>query len=133
MSYWTHVAAIARIDCYVDNDDFTPIFGKECLWDSPPEVKEEQREHPERFLPMGSEGSLQMQVWINPHKEHMDRYTVSIFGDLRDHSDPFAIIEWFRNKLKGLPVRQALIEAGEGWDSYTWTWHGEEEEADLGE
>ena len=127
MSWWTHVAAIARIDCYVDNDDFTPIFGKECLWDSSDVIWAEAITHPELYLPMGSEGSLQMQVWVNPHKEYMNRYTVSIFGDLRDYSSPEAIVKWFKNKLKDLPIRQAIIEAEDGIESCTWIWQGEEE------
>jgi len=40
----------------------------------------------------------------------MAAYTISIFGDLRDHNDPNDIIEWFKGVLKrcGM-IRQATI------------------------
>ena len=32
-----------------------------------------------------------------------------IFGDLRDYETPEAILDWFKKKLKDVPVRQAVI------------------------
>lgn len=79
---------------------------------------------------MGSEGSLQKSVWINPNDSHVARYTVSIFGDLRDCDSVDEIIEWFKNKCKALDgrVRQATITVNNecyGTKSYTYEEWGE--------
>ena len=126
MSNWTHVAAIARIDEIrfdaTETIDFTEIFGKSVHYGSPSEVWDDVERHPESFLPMGSEGSLNMSVWINPDISHMAAYVVSIFGDLRDHDDPDEIVEWFKNKLKDLAVRQAIITVeNERYGTRSWT------------
>ena len=128
MSNWTHVAGIIRVD-YIkwDDDpelDFDKLIGKECLWGSDYEVFEDADKHPELYLPMGSEGSLQKSVWINSNDSHVSRYTVSIFGDLRDHDSCDEIIEWFKSKCESLGdrVRQATITVNNeysGTKSYT--------------
>lgn len=118
MSNWTHVAGVMRVD-YVkwDEDelelDFDKLLGKECH-DYASFVNANKR--PELYLPMGSEGSLQKSVWINPNDSHCSRYTVSIFGDLRDHDSCDEIIEWFENKCKALggSIRQATITVDNG-------------------
>lgn len=113
MSNWTHVAAVVRIDDLRFGDfsepDWDKIFGKELLYGDPYEKWEEADKYPERYLPMGSEGSLQKSVWANPKECSAAAYTVSIFGDLRDHDDPDEIIEWFKKKCSKLSVRQASI------------------------
>ncbi len=117
MSNWTHVAAVARIDAipFIDGDvpNFEKVFGKTLLWESPIEVWDEADEHPERFMPLGSEGSLQMTVWENPDKCCADQYVVTIFGDLRGHERPQDVVDWFKEKLKiiGNKVRNATITA----------------------
>ena len=118
MSNWTHVAAVARI-CYIPFLDgaapvFEKIFGKELLWESPEELWEEAEEHPEKFLPIGSEGSLRMTVWENPIKSEACHYTVTIFGDLRSYERAQDAVDWFKEKLKTLGydnVRNAAITA----------------------
>ena len=110
MSNWTHVAAIARIDCFPeDKINFEKVFGRECRSDASDNVWEEVEKHPELFLPMGSEGGLAMSVWETPESGLLARYAVSIFGDLRDHDNAKEIVEWFKEKLSGLMVRQAII------------------------
>lgn len=112
MSNWTHVAAVVRIDgieLLGNRPDPYKIFGKECLWDDICEVWEDADNYPEDYLPMGSEGSLQMSIWENPDKESLASTTVTIFGDLRDHDDPQEIVDWFKEKLKRVCVRQATI------------------------
>jgi hypothetical protein len=117
VSNWTHVAAIARIDDIRVfgrlSPDFEEIFGKPLDYDDPLSRWEEAREHPERFLPIGSEGSLNMSVWVNPDRSCADAYTVSIFGDLRDHDNPQEIVDWFVKKVSDddLMVRNACIVA----------------------
>ena len=127
MSNWTHVAGIIRVDAFrFGNDitkDFDKIIGKECLWDSPTEVWDDADDNPDEYLPMGSEGSLQKSIWINPDKHSMDSYTISIFGDLRDHDNVKEIIDWFKEKCKKLWVRNAVITVENEWygtETYTY-------------
>lgn len=118
MSNWTHVAAILRVDSLrlSSNEEmnFQEIFGRELSFYSADEVFDEAQSHPERFLPCGSEGSLQMSVWENPNRSCLAAYTVSIFGDLRDHDSVDEIIAWFDEKCRNLEalafiIRQAVI------------------------
>ena len=116
MSNWTHVAGIIRIDALrLDNDPydfkayFDDLIGKECRFNDDARVWKEQREYPDEYLPMGSEGSLHKHIWINPDKSHLSAYTVTIFGDLRDHDDPQEIVNWFKKKCRKLNIRQATI------------------------
>lgn len=131
MSNWSHVAAIARIDHMalfgMPELNFEEIFGKEILYESDEELWEEATEHPERFLPMGSEDSLRMSVWVDPDPHALARYTVSIFGDLRSHDDSDGIIEWFKAKLEGLPIRQACITVhNERFGYVSWTYEDDD-------
>lgn len=126
MSNWTHVAGVIRVD-YIkfgnDELDFDELIGKECLFDSPTEVWDDAETHPDKYLPMGSEGSLQKDVWVNPDSSYMARYTVSIFGDLRDHNSASAIINWFKDVCKKFLVRQAVITVrNERNGEITWTY-----------
>lgn len=111
MSVWSQVAMIFRID-YIDWNgngelNFEEIFGKTYSW----EKREDYQLNPDSYLPMGSEGSLDMAVWVNPDKCCVDRYTVSIFGSLRDHEhkDVEELIEWFNKKCERLEPRQAVL------------------------
>ena len=111
MSVWTHVAGIVRVDgivCFGDID-FDKVFGKECLWNSNDDIWNDADLNPHNYMPMGSEGSLNKSVWINPDTYCMARYTVSVFGDLRDYDDSKAIIEWFENSCDKVAVRQAVL------------------------
>ena len=115
MSNWTHVAGVIRIDHIKWEDDepeldFDELIGKECVYESDDEVWEDADANPEKYLPMGSEGSLKKSIWINPRRECVTRYTVSVFGDLRDHDNINSIIDWFKNKCNQLQsVRNACI------------------------
>lgn len=115
MSNWTHVAGVIRIDGIrlnqdEDSDiDFDKLIGRECLWESDLGVWEDLEANPDNFMPFGSEGTLQKTVWVNPDKSRMDFYTVTIFGDLRDHDNPSEIIEWFSKICDQCWVRNAVI------------------------
>lgn len=129
MSNWTHVAGIIRIDdIRFDHSapDFDKLIGKECLFADPIEVWVDYEKHPKKYLPMGSEGSLHKSVWVNPNISHMSAYTVSIFGDLRDHHDPKKIVTWFKKLCDGLAVRSAVITVeNERNGSITYTYERE--------
>lgn len=133
MSCWTHVAAIVRVDGFrIFDDDIGPdwdaIFGKECLFLASRDKWDDAMKHPDKYLPMGSEGSLRKTVWTNPDLSHADAYTVSIFGDLRDYDSPETIIEWFKNIVNpdgieaavAIDVRQACITVTNGYKSMVW-------------
>ena len=71
MSNWTHVAGIIRIDDLRLKDtipDFDKLIGKELHFMDTIAMWDEARDHPERYLPQGSEGSLMKSVWINPDR-----------------------------------------------------------------
>ena len=126
MSQWLQVAAVARIDDFRDSpvsaEDaakmFEKVFGKECSWETGD--FEDAFNHPENYLPMGSEGSLTMSVWVDPDISTLAAYTVSIFGSLRDRGseDADEIIDWFKNKVSSVMTRNAIIDIGVEFDSH---------------
>lgn len=145
MSNWTHVAAVVRVDhIRIPNEwersptappmtstgeiDFDKVFGLECIdlgsrYCSSPEDWRDLDAHPEKYLPAGSEGTLQKSVWTCRSPSFTGRYTVSIFGDLRDHDNPDAIVDWFKEKIKHLWIRQAVITVeNEMHGVRTWAW-----------
>ena len=76
---------------------------------------------------MGSEGSLQKSVWEDPDRSSVAAYTVSIFGDLRDHDSCDEIIDWFKEKCENLMVRNAVITVNnERNGTKTWTYERKE-------
>lgn len=112
MSNWTHVAGIIRIDDFRVEDkipDFDELIGKELHFGDPFAKWDDAYQYPEKYLPLGSEGSLEKSVWMNPNKGSVAAYTVSIFGDLRDHDDPREIVEWFRKICDKFTIRNAVI------------------------
>ena len=133
MANWTHAAAIIRVD-YIKFDEDTPelnfdeIIGKECLFDSDSETWDDAINNPDKYLPMGSEGTLQKIVWKNPDEDSIAAYTVSIFGDLRNHDSAQEIIDWFKkicDKLGDIAVRNAVITAkNEKYGELTWSRNG---------
>ena len=135
MSVWSHVAAIVRVDDLRGlgggEPDWDDIFGKECLFESPSEVWDDADKHPEKYLPMGSEGTLQKSVWVNPDQSCAASYTVSIFGDLRDHKDVEGLINWFKDIVTNkVWTRQASITVDNILyrpETIAWVYRGEEE------
>ena len=115
MSNWTHVAGIIRIDDLRLGDtipDFDDLIGKELHYEDTIAKWDDAHYYPEKYLPLGSEGSLMKSVWINPDEDMAAAYTVSIFGDLRDHDNAQEIIDWFK-KICGrfASIRNAVIVA----------------------
>ena len=140
MSNWTHVAGIVRIDNIVGSTDFSEktirdIIGKELRFDDTPEVWDDAYEYPGDYLPLGSEGSLYATIWKNPNKGSLDAYTVSIFGDLRDHDSAIDVVKWFKNKVVILDcvsfgIRNACVTARNETNGVTnWTYDDNTESA----
>ncbi|MBQ9613060.1 MAG: hypothetical protein IJV14_10830 [Lachnospiraceae bacterium] len=63
---------------------------------------------------------------MNPDKSSIAAYTVTIFGDLRDHDDPQDIIDWFKKKCReskkfGCLIRNAtILVENERYGSCSW-------------
>ena len=113
MSNWTHVAGIIRADGI-------RIVGSDPNFD---EIVGISRRFGDRekiigatYMPGGSEGTLEKMVWVNPDKSSLAAYTISIFGDLRDHHSPQAIIDWFKDLCKQFMVRNACITVENEWN-----------------
>lgn len=115
MSQWTHVNASFRLDSIgeIPDEKIIAIFG-ECVdykgmsnieYDENYEVKDK-----EKYLPIGSEGSLEMNIWHNPDKSCMASTTVSVFGDLRDYGSFDEIKKWFNKCCDSFFVRQAICQ-----------------------
>ena len=136
MSNWTHVAAIVRVDGIPGRVDLntlaTSVFGKTCLWEDDSSIWDDKEKNPDKYLYMGSEGSLQMSVWKEPDDGCMCLGSISIFGDLRDDYDAQAVVDWFQKCLSKLDmdkqdypafVRQATITADNEWNgTVNWTY-----------
>lgn len=134
MSIWTHVAGVIRIDDFRLDDrtnaqikrELTNLIGKELSFYDSERKWNDQERHPEKYLPCGSEGSLELSIWINPKKNSLAAYTVTVFGDLRDYDSANEIILWFKKKINEIRehymVRQATITAEtECIDTKSWT------------
>ena len=134
MSNWTHVAGVVRIDDLRFDDetpDFDEMFGKELSYDSGD--YDDYDKHPEQYMPCGSEGTLEKSVWINPKTNCLAAYTISIFGDFRDHDDTHSIVKWFSDKLNEISedyiIRQATITVENEWcGTESWTFEYPKEE-----
>lgn len=118
MSQWTHVNASFRLDSFgrIEDEELINIFGKsidfyhmdEIEYDEYWEVKDK-----DKYLPMGSEGTLEMSIWHNPNESCIASTTVSIFGDLRDYGDYEEIEKWFNkccDAFGSIGIRQAFCQ-----------------------
>ena len=143
MSVWTHVAAVFRIDGVRDWEkpvvingrmgiDWDEITGRtiyDCDWLTEDSYERrranddwaEYSRDPDRFVPVGSEGSLQRLVWVNPQSHVMARYVVTVFGDLRDYDDHEAVHGWFDKVCDRCIIRQASCTCDVSGDVHTWT------------
>lgn len=123
MSQWTHVNAIFRLNSIgrIDDEELIKIFGKSIgYWDMSKIEYDENWEviDKEKYLPMGSEGSLEMSIWHNPETSCIASTTVSIFGDLRDYESFDEIEEWFNRCCDKVALRQAVCQVNvEGYDT----------------
>lgn len=126
MSNWTHVAGIIRIDDFCLEDkipDFDKLIGKELHFEDSLVEWNDAHNYPEKYMPLGSEGSLRKVIWINSNKKMITAYVVSIFGDLRDHDDAQKIVDWFKKICDKFTVRNAVIVVDNELNGQvTWTY-----------
>lgn len=139
MSYWVQVAGTVRVDAFRTEEnherlreEIAAYFGKERRWGDPEETLQDYADHPDAYLPCGSEGSLRMYINETPNLAYMDSYAVTFVGSLRDRSSAQPIIDWFKDKIAGLnaddcsfAVRQAVIDV-DGLDHVTWRYEADE-------
>lgn len=102
MSIWTHVAGVIRIDG-ITGATPKPQLGNICTFYSDPD------EWNKCDVPKGSEGSLQYSLWENPNDSHAAKYTVSVFGDLRDYDSIEGIVAYFKRISKRQIIRQGMF------------------------
>lgn len=115
MSQWTHVNANFRLNSLGEIDDKTliNIFGKSVDFYNMDKIERDENwkvKDKDKYLPMGSEGSLEMSIWHNPDTSCMASTTVSIFGDLRDYGSFNEIKKWFNRCCDALWIRQAFCQ-----------------------
>jgi len=112
MSQWTHVNASIRFDMTSFNEKFKPQLGEMVLWDD--DDDEEMRglpiEHFNGFIPEGSEGSLQYNIWEGTRESSAANCTVSIWGDLRNYDNVEEILEYFNKIVEGKSIRSGVLE-----------------------
>jgi hypothetical protein len=106
MSTWTHVAATIRFDALrlPGMPNQKPDLGKTCDFDSP------AADWDVCSVPCGSEGSLQIHLWENPHPTHIAAFTATIWGDLRDYDSVDEVVEYLNRITDDRMVRQGVAE-----------------------
>lgn len=116
MSIWTHVLGTIRFDSWTGLEP-APNIGISCHFTDPPEQWDKCN------IPCGSEGSLFISKWEDPSKSTVAKYTITIFGDLRDYDDEQGIIDYFNRITKDQDIRQACFTFYvEGKDARTFVW-----------
>lgn len=123
MSRWTHVAGIFRVDFLrmgepgeleALKENIKEILGPIIRWGDDEEVWSKGT-----TLPMGSEGSIEYNILINPHESSVALAVIPVWGDLRDfgtETQVNGIEEWFNSVCEQLWIRQAILEIQDEWD-----------------
>ncbi len=104
MSQWTHVNGIVRIDTM----RYDLYIGG--------------------LTPWGSEGPLNVVVWQSPAPNSIAKFTVSIFGDLRDYNNEEEVVAFFENlaTMDGFWIRSGVFEVEvEGLEPSIYQFNGE--------
>lgn len=108
MSVWTHFAAVIRFDSLrvpgLEYMELGPDLGKTCDWGDDQKVWEACN------VPCGSEGSIQYQIWENPHQSSLAAYTAMIWGDLRDYEDRDELVAYLNRVTEGKMIRAGIAE-----------------------
>lgn len=112
MSIWTHVETMFKGHF---DETAKEVIGKDILWDYSLDEWEtrcaERKAHPERYMPMGSEGTLAI-TKFTPRK-------IIVSGALRDYCNEDEVHEWFDRVCRELRPSMAKCEF-ECFDVKTW-------------
>ena len=117
MSQWTHVNSSFRLDSMeeIDDDKIYDVFGRHVGYDDLCDFDGEYK-----TTPMGSEGSLEINIYHNPEDSHLASTQVSVFGDLRDFGGKWGIEklkQWFDECCTKFTVRQAIIQISDEYEN----------------
>ena len=115
MSQWTHVNACFRLNSFgkIQDEKIIDIFGKQVDYKSMSNLEYDENyevKDKEKYLPMGSEGTLEISIWHSEDESSLASTTVSIFGDLRDYGDFDEIERWFNKCCNRCWIRQAVCQ-----------------------
>ena len=115
MSQWTHVNASFRLNSLgkIDDEKLIDIFGQSVSYYGMDNIEYDENwevKNKEKYLPMGSEGSLTMSIWHNPNESCLASTTVSVFGDLRNYESFDEIEKWFNRCCDKVFLRQAVCQ-----------------------
>lgn len=111
-------------------ENFHEVFGKECLWGTTDEVWQDANDHPEKYLPRGSEGSLKMESRLMTrarNSKYPYRYRIRIYGSLRDFTSWERIYFWitmsYKNlsHIKNIQTKIELTAECDCMGTYTWS------------
>ena len=110
MSIWTHVAGCIRYDGLLNNpsiESLEELIGSTCSFADSHEKLDMCG------VPCGSEGSIEYHIIENPEQNHLAKYVMVFWGDLRDYENLAEIETWFRkiSTHKKFPTRNAVISA----------------------
>ena len=119
MSIWTLVNAQVRIDHFGDciKSEIEKELGEISTFEEPCCT----------IIPKGSEGSLEYTIIDHKDEHCLDRYIVSVYGNLRDYNHEREIRDWFNNFLKKFDIRQAVLQINIQDDTYIYVWSDSEE------
>lgn len=112
MSWWAHFKTrivIEKLDSFETKDqvrsEMEKIFGKQCPWGSPRETWDDLWNNPREYLPYGSEGTGEMEIYNGHYDEDNERHSVwviDIHGSLRDVYDYQEMDDWFNRSMEKL-------------------------------
>lgn len=97
MSTWTHVAGCIRIDDLSTTREEHKKKAAEIIRTA------------FKNMPCGSEGPLNVRIYINPHIFCFAAFVLTIYGDLRDYDNIEEIENWFNSVCSQFIIRQAVI------------------------
>lgn len=115
MSQWTHVNAIFRLNSIgrISDEQIIEMFGKRVSYKGMSSIEYDENyeiKNKEKYLPIGSEGTLERSIWHSEDESSLASTTVSIFGDLRDYGDFDEIERWFNKCCNRFWIRQAVCQ-----------------------
>jgi hypothetical protein len=138
MSKWTHVAGIVRYDAMPEGDkegvaiavmNGNPLVLHTVKVLMRPDESELAFANPYDLLskskiPTGFEGPIKYAIVENSDKQNLDRYAVTIWGDLRNYDNVEEIFDWFADITLDYVVRSAtlLVEVEGETDAHQFTY-----------
>lgn len=113
MSVWTQANFTIRINGSRNIDEIQRLIGYSCDWSSLSTLMPSK--NPEKFLPMGSEGTLMIKI-----SKTKKKFTeISVYGGLRDRCSTKDIEMWIdnikTNAVRGYHGEFVVVTSIRGW------------------